>query len=129
MAMGLFGIGELLSLAERSAESSRTLRQPERMRDLLPNDVEWRKSAGPILRGTGLGFILGILPRAGAIMASFAAYVMEGRLSREPERFGSGAVEGVAGPGGSQQRRRTGRMCAVADTRRRSATPAGEMTN
>jgi putative tricarboxylic transport membrane protein len=65
---------------------------------LLPNRQEWKRSAMPILRGSLLGFFLGILPGAGAIIASFASYATEKRVSKHPENFGSGAIEGVAGP-------------------------------
>jgi TctA family transporter len=60
--------------------------------------ADLRVAAAPILRGTALGAVLGILPGGGAILASFAAYTVEKRLSRTPERFGKGAIEGVAAP-------------------------------
>jgi putative tricarboxylic transport membrane protein len=65
---------------------------------LMPTREDWRASTAPILRGSVLGFFLGILPGAGAIIASFASYAVEKRVSRHPERFGTGAIEGVAGP-------------------------------
>jgi putative tricarboxylic transport membrane protein len=94
--MGLFGISEVLQNLERLA--------PERMiyaapaKGLLPSREDWRRSAMPIARGSLLGFFLGILPGAGAIIASFASYATEKRASKHPEKFGSGAIEGVAGP-------------------------------
>jgi putative tricarboxylic transport membrane protein len=94
--MGLFGISEVLQNLERLA--------PERMiyaapaKGLLPSREDWRRSAMPIARGSLLGFFLGILPGAGAIIASFASYATEKRVSKHPEKFGSGAIEGVAGP-------------------------------
>ena len=72
--------------------------QPKRLVELLPNRADWRASALPILRGTGLGFFLGLLPGGGATLSSFTSYVLERRLAKEPGRFGHGAIEGVAGP-------------------------------
>ena len=98
MAMGLFGITELLVLAERRQAATATLPWSARILELLPTRADWRASAAPIARGSVLGFFLGLLPGGGAVIASFASYVMERRLAREPERFGQGAIEGVAGP-------------------------------
>ena len=64
----------------------------------MPNKEDWKASAGPVGRGTILGFFLGILPGGGAVVASFASYALEKRLSKTPERFGHGSIEGVAGP-------------------------------
>lgn len=98
MAMGLFGIAELLTLAGKPPDEANFARQPTRMRELLPSRDDWRVSGGPIARGSVLGFLLGLLPGGGGIIASFASYAMEKRLARHPERFGRGAIEGVAGP-------------------------------
>ncbi|TXL73458.1 tripartite tricarboxylate transporter permease [Vineibacter terrae] len=98
LAMGLFGVAELLMIATRPPEQAEFLRQPTRLRALLPSRADWRRSAGPIGRGTVIGFILGLIPGGGGIIASFASYVLEKRLSRRPEEFGKGAIEGVAGP-------------------------------
>ncbi|HEX2888767.1 tripartite tricarboxylate transporter permease [Vineibacter terrae] len=98
LAMGLFGVAELLMIATRPPEQAEFLRQPTRLRALLPSRADWRRSAGPIGRGTVIGFILGLIPGGGGIIASFASYVLEKRLSRQPEEFGKGAIEGVAGP-------------------------------
>jgi len=98
LAMGLFGVAELLIMAEGGAQNAAPVAQPTRLSDLLPNAADWRQSIGPILRGTGLGFFLGLLPGGGATLASFSAYVVERRLAKEPQRFGQGAIEGVAGP-------------------------------
>jgi len=95
VAMGLFGIGEVLASVERTLhqEVVRT-----RLRDLLPTRADWTASAGPIARGSVLGFLVGILPGPATVLASFTSYTVERRLSRRPERFGQGAIEGVAGP-------------------------------
>jgi putative tricarboxylic transport membrane protein len=66
--------------------------------NLLPSREDWKASAGPMARGTIMGFLLGILPGGGAVVASFGSYALEKRLSKSPERFGKGAIEGVAGP-------------------------------
>jgi putative tricarboxylic transport membrane protein len=94
--MGLFGISEVLLNLERQAQQREIFAPPTT--GLLPTRDDWRASTTPILRGSALGFFLGILPGAGAIIASFAAYAVEKRASRHPERFGAGAIEGVAGP-------------------------------
>jgi putative tricarboxylic transport membrane protein len=98
LAMGLFGVAELLTMAEGGATLAKPVAQPKRLRELLPSGADWKASAMPMARGTGLGFLLGMLPGGGATLASFATYVMERRLARNPERFGNGAIEGVAGP-------------------------------
>ena len=69
-----------------------------RIRGLLPTREDWRRSAAPIARGSVLGFLLGILPGIGSIIPTFISYALERRLSRHPERFGTGVIEGVAGP-------------------------------
>jgi putative tricarboxylic transport membrane protein len=94
--MGLFGVSEVLLNLERAAERTQIFAAP--MRGLLPTREDWRRSTVPIARGSLLGFFLGVLPGAGAIIASFVAYAVEKRASRSPERFGKGAIEGVAGP-------------------------------
>jgi putative tricarboxylic transport membrane protein len=100
VAMGLFGIGEILYMAESvTARFSRdAVRCPTQLKELLPNRNDWKDSIMPIGRGTFLGFLLGILPGGGALIASFVSYGLERKLSRHPERFGKGAIEGVAGP-------------------------------
>ncbi len=100
LAMGLFGISEILLMAEsESARSSRDIiHYSNRLRDLLPDRRDWKMSTLPIGRGTILGFFLGVIPGGGAVIASFASYALEKRLSRRPEKFGNGAIEGVAGP-------------------------------
>jgi len=95
VAMGVFGIAEVLSNLHDHAERT-VFKAP--IKNLLPNLEEWKRSIWPIVRGSVLGFPLGILPGGGAIIASFLSYGMEKRLSKHPERFGKGAIEGVAGP-------------------------------
>jgi putative tricarboxylic transport membrane protein len=95
MIMGLFGISEVLLNVE--AGITREVFQT-RIGHLLPTREDWKASAAPIARGSVLGFVLGILPGVGAIIPTFVSYALEKRLSRTPERFGDGAIEGVAGP-------------------------------
>ena len=95
VAMGLFGIAEIMRNLDRSA-LERTVRYT--VGSLWPSRQEVREAWPAVLRGTGLGAVLGILPGGGAVLSSFAAYVLEKRISKTPERFGQGAVEGVAAP-------------------------------
>jgi putative tricarboxylic transport membrane protein len=94
--MGLFGVSEVLLNLEHLAHQRRVYAEPTG--GLLPNREDWRRSAMPIARGSLVGFFLGILPGAGAIIASLASYATERRFSKHPEQFGNGAIEGVAGP-------------------------------
>ncbi len=95
IAMGLFGVAEVLENLEQSEEMKLF---ESHIHGLLPSLKDWADSIWPILRGTVIGFFLGILPGGGAILASFVSYAVEKRVSRHPERFGRGAIEGVAGP-------------------------------
>jgi TctA family transporter len=95
VAMGLFGISEIMRNLDRSGVD-RGLRHA--VGSLWPSREEIRQAWPAVLRGTGLGAVLGVLPGGGAVLSSFAAYVLEKRVSRSPERFGKGAIEGVAGP-------------------------------
>ena len=95
VVIGLFGISEILLNVERIVQNTLVA---ERIKKLLPTWSDWKASFAPILRGSGLGLILGIVPGGGPITASFMSYAMERRIAREPERFGKGAIEGVAGP-------------------------------
>ena len=95
IVMGLFGIAEVLLNIE-SVLKRNILKSS--ISGLLPTRQDWRDSAGPLARGSVLGFFLGILPGGGAVISSFLSYALEKRVSRHPERFGHGAIEGVAGP-------------------------------
>ncbi len=95
IAMGLFGLGEILYNLE---ERHRAVHAPATVANVWPSKKDLRQSSGAIGRGSVLGFFLGILPGGGATLASLAAYAMEKRRSKTPERFGRGAVEGVAAP-------------------------------
>ena len=97
IAIGMFGIAEMLrnlEVVDQDAQAGRV----RQVGSLIPSREEARRSVWPALRGTGIGTILGILPGAGATISSFMAYALEKRISRSPEKFGTGAVEGVAAP-------------------------------
>jgi putative tricarboxylic transport membrane protein len=98
VAMGLFGISEILLNAEKKEGPADLIKTSTKLRNLLPNLADWKCSIGPILRGTVIGFFLGVLPGGGAVIASFASYAYERKKSKHPEEFGKGAIEGVAGP-------------------------------
>jgi len=105
VAVGLFGLGEILSTPSQSVTSK--VKAP-RMRELLPTRREWRESAMPIARGTVLGFVVGIVPGSAHIISSFMSYALEKRISKHPEEFGRGAVAGVAGPESANNAASTG---------------------
>ena len=95
VVMGLFGVGEVLINLEESLNIEVF---QARIKGLLPSVRDWADSIGAIIRGSFLGFFLGILPGGGAIIATFASYALEKKLSKHPEKFGTGVIEGVAGP-------------------------------
>ncbi len=95
LAMGLFGFAEVMR--NLTMEQSRDVVHGAIGR-LLPGVADLRQSAAPIVRGTFLGALLGILPGNGAVLGPFASYALEKKLARDPSRFGRGAIEGVAGP-------------------------------
>ena len=93
--MGLFGISEVLINLE--TEEKREIYETK-IKGLLPSLEDWKLSTKPILRGSLLGFFLGVIPGGGALLASFTSYAIEKKFSKHPEKFGHGAIEGVAGP-------------------------------
>jgi putative tricarboxylic transport membrane protein len=97
VAIGLFGLGEVLAGAE-TAGALRILKGRYGLRDVILTAGDWARSRWAIARGTVVGFLVGVLPGAGPTIASFLTYAMEKKLSRHPEEFGRGAIEGVAGP-------------------------------
>ncbi len=96
VVIGLFGIAEVLENTEKEAGKISTLKT--KFKGLFPTLKDWKNSLGSIFRGTILGFFVGILPGGGSIMASFASYALEKKVSKHPEQFGKGAIQGVAGP-------------------------------
>ncbi|MBI3058237.1 MAG: tripartite tricarboxylate transporter permease [Deltaproteobacteria bacterium] len=95
VAVGLFGISEILASAGQPTPPEV---QKPRLRDLLPSREEWRASFGPIGRGSVVGFLIGLIPGSAHIISTFVSYALERKISKHPERFGQGAIEGVAGP-------------------------------
>ena len=95
VAVGLFGIAEILATAGNPFRPD--ILKPK-LKDLLPSRQEFRDSMFPIGRGTILGFLIGIIPGSAHIISTFMSYAVERRLSKHPEKFGKGAIEGVAGP-------------------------------
>jgi TctA family transporter len=95
VAVGVFGLAEILRNLENETTRTVLVKKVERL--WLTKD-DFKRIAMPVLRGTGLGSILGILPGGGHVLASFASYSIEKKTSKHPEQFGKGAIEGVAGP-------------------------------
>jgi putative tricarboxylic transport membrane protein len=95
MVMGIYGVGEILINLEETLEREVF---KVKIKGLLPDWNDWKASFWPIMRGSFLGFFLGILPASGTLISTFVSYIMEKRLSKHPETFGKGAIEGVAGP-------------------------------
>jgi putative tricarboxylic transport membrane protein len=93
--MGMFGLSEILLTMEQ--KSVRDI-FAQKIKGLLPNLKDWALSYKPIMRGSALGFFLGILPGGGPVIAAFISYAIERKVSSYPEKFGSGVIEGVAGP-------------------------------
>jgi len=95
VALGLFGVAEVLANLE-SAEAREVFKSE--IKGLLPRWEDWKASIGAMIRGSFIGFFLGILPGGGVVMSSFTSYAVEKRVSKKPEEFGQGAIAGVAGP-------------------------------
>jgi putative tricarboxylic transport membrane protein len=95
VVIGLFGLTEVFSNVEQRLKTTVVA---ERVTGLWPSLADWRASWRPMLRGSGLGFLLGLVPGGGPVTASFMSYALEKRIARDPQRFGKGAIEGVAGP-------------------------------
>ena len=93
--MGVFGIGEVLANVEQGIK--REIYDAVHS-SILPTLRDWKESIGPILRGTLIGFFVGLLPGGGPVLSTFASYTAEKRVSKNPDKFGKGAIEGVAGP-------------------------------
>jgi TctA family transporter len=95
LVMGLFGVAETIRALETHMSGKIAV---EKITSLMPTKKDIRDMANPIVRGTGIGAVLGLLPGGGALLASFASYALEKRVSKTPEQFGKGAIAGVAGP-------------------------------
>ncbi|WP_164700680.1 tripartite tricarboxylate transporter permease [Modestobacter sp. KNN46-3] len=95
VAMGLFGVGEILHSLERTDKVQAVT---SKIKNIWPTRKDFRDSSGAIGRGSLLGFVIGVLPGGGGVVSSLASYAMEKRRAKDPSRFGKGAIEGVAGP-------------------------------
>jgi putative tricarboxylic transport membrane protein len=95
VAMGMFGTAEIISNLELKDKREVFT---SKVTSLFPKKEDFKRAWAPVLRGTALGSFLGILPGGGALLSSFGAYTLEKKLSKHPEQFGKGAIEGVAGP-------------------------------
>jgi TctA family transporter len=96
LAIGIFGIGEIIANLAKPQEERSLVSQ--KITRLWPTREDFRRAWPAVLRGTGLGAVLGVLPGGGATLSAFAAYALEKKVSKYPDEFGHGAVEGVAGP-------------------------------
>jgi putative tricarboxylic transport membrane protein len=94
IAMGLFGLTEILI----GAENMHVMEKLPKVKGLLPRKEEWKPTLAAIFRGTGLGFIVGLIPGSNSVIPAILSYSLEKKLAKDPSRFGKGALEGVAGP-------------------------------
>jgi putative tricarboxylic transport membrane protein len=98
VAIGVFGLGEVLVNAAKPPAQLEAHVTVPRFRDLYPSREDLGRSIGAILRGTGIGFFTGLIPGPAPVIATYASYTVEKRVAKHPEEFGHGAIEGVAGP-------------------------------
>ena len=105
LTVALFGLGEVVASCVLGVQ-----RPVADVKSALPTREDWRACRMPILRGTGIGFFVGVLPATGATIASFLAYIVEKKLAKDPSRFGKGAIEGVAAPEASNNAAAAGAM-------------------
>ncbi len=94
ISMGLFGISEVMLGMEQAVHTSVL----PKVGKLLPNRDEWGPTMRAIMRGTGLGFVIGLIPGSNSVIPAILSYSIEKKLAKDPSRFGKGAIEGVAGP-------------------------------
>jgi putative tricarboxylic transport membrane protein len=105
--MGLFGISEILINVEQVVATTLVT---EKVRGLLPNLKDWKESFWPMIRGTVLGFFIGVLPGPAPVISTYSSYAMEKKLSKTPEKFGTGYIVGVAGPEAANNAASSGAM-------------------
>lgn len=98
IAMGMFGLSEVFNLITTPPGAEEVILPPKRLIDLLPSWQDWKDSILPIIRGSVVGFLIGILPGGGGILSTIVSYSVEKKFSKHPERFGTGEIAGVAGP-------------------------------
>jgi putative tricarboxylic transport membrane protein len=109
LAVAFFGVGEVLAQAD-SPDSDKPVEAVAKLRYAYPTWEDWKQCRGATLRGGVIGYIIGILPGAGATIASFIAYAVEKKVSKRPEMFGKGAIEAVAAPEAANNSAATGAM-------------------
>ena len=107
VVIGLFGVSEVLLNVETTFKREVF---DTKVKGLLPNREEWKRSVRPIGRGTVIGFFLGIIPGMSVVIPTFVSYVVEKKLSKHPEKFGTGVIEGVAGPESANNAASTGTL-------------------
>lgn len=110
IVIGLFGVSEILLTLERGIK--RSIFETE-IKGLLPTLRDWKDSVFPICRATGLGFFLGIVPGMSVVIPTFISYALERKLSKHPEKFGTGVIEGVAAPEAANNAASAGAMIPV----------------
>lgn len=98
MVMGLFGISEVFSMLEQKLVANTAFKSPKGLREVLPSRQDWKDAAKPMMQGTLVGFFVGLLPGGGATVSSYLAYATAKRWAHPSQRFGYGAVGGVAAP-------------------------------
>lgn len=105
--MGLFGVSEIVMNVERIVATTLVT---ERVKNLLPSLQDWKESIWPIIRGTVLGFFIGVLPGPAPVISTYASYALEKKISKTPEKFGTGHIAGVAGPESANNAASSGAM-------------------
>jgi putative tricarboxylic transport membrane protein len=105
--MGLFGVSEILMNVERAVVTTLVT---DKVKNLLPTREDWKESFWPIMRGTVLGFFMGVLPGPAPVISTYSSYALEKRLSKTPEKFGTGHIAGVAGPEAANNAASSGAM-------------------
>ena len=106
--MGLYGLSEVFSSLEQSF--TKPVKADLSFKKLMPTKEEMKRSAGPMVRGGLLGFLMGLIPGPASILSTYASYGLEKKLSKHPEEFGKGAIEGVAGPESANNGASTGAL-------------------
>src|SRR5581483_1416860 len=96
--MGLFGFAEILSNLEQAQDRTQRDILMTKIKHLYPTRTDMKRSFWPIVRGTSIGAFFGTLPGAGPTISAFSSYALEKKMSKRPQEFGKGAIEGVAGP-------------------------------
>ncbi|MCG6534141.1 MAG: tripartite tricarboxylate transporter permease [Syntrophales bacterium LBB04] len=105
--MGLFGVSEILLNVEKIVMTTLVT---DKVKNLFPNLQDWKDSFWPIIRGTVMGFFIGVLPGPAPVISTYSSYAMEKKLSRTPEKFGKGHIAGVAGPESANNAASSGAM-------------------